>query len=550
MWSARILSGTQTGQIVRLKMGRNVVGRSQQCDVVIQSHGVSKEHCEINVYSDKIMLVDLKSSNGTFLNGIRIQNAIANKGDKVAVHDVILDLLPQEALERSPLPQIQQQQPHSVQSPMHASSQAIQQMQAPQMPYQVHQPPEMMGKSPDIQAPVHSQENLVTALLGQVQSYMERVALPGVYKIAELTEFKLVLGGFVGVFIFFVTVLSMFPMMQITKDSIVAESMRRASSLARSVAQVNQQAYLNKNFTGMNTHSAESEEGVTQAVIIDQADASIVAPASRLGQTMKLPFALKTIREGKAIAELIDSNTIAASYPIGVYDPNTGDPQIRAYAIVIYDISSMAFDTGRAISLFMQTLVIASVLGLLVFYFMYHLVEFPIRNLNNQLDEAMKSKTDDIRIRFEFPVLQQLITNINSLLTRSWAAEMAGGSGRPTQSQGFEQEAENLVQLMMLPCAALNVNGDIISCNSRFEQFARRSIAQLTGQNLSTIGDAALQQNIEHLIQQGRENPYAIHSDQLEFSGQSCRINAQTFLTSGSIDYFLVVITPDEGSPE
>jgi pSer/pThr/pTyr-binding forkhead associated (FHA) protein len=545
MWSARILSGSQFGQITRLKTGRNIVGRGQQCDLVIPSQGVSKEHCEINIYSDKIMLVDLKSSNGTYLNGVRIQNAIANLGDKIAVHDVIFDLVPQQPPE--PLLQATSQlgphKPAATHPPSLAQHQPMpsQSMQHPQ----IHPPPETSGRTPESRN--LSSENLVVSLLAQLQAYMERVALPGLFKIAELTEFKWILGGFIGIFIFFVTILSMFPMMQITKDSIVSESMRRASSLARSVAQVNQQAFLQKNFAGMNTHSAESEEGVTQAVIIDQLDASIVAPASRLGQTMRLPFALKTIREGKSIAELIDSNTIAASYPISAYDPNSGEPSVRAYAIVVYDISSMAFDTGRAISLFMQTLVIASVIGLLIFYFMYHLIEFPIRNLNSQLDEALKTKNDDIRIRYEFPVLQQLITNINSLLTRAWTAEMSTGGGNQASS-GFEQEAENLVQMMMLPCVALTLNGDIISCNVRFEQFARRTTTQLIGQNLTSIGDAALQQNIEHLVHQGRENPFAIHSDRLDFSGQACMINAQTFSNSGNIEYFLVVIAPDEGS--
>lgn len=557
MWSVRILSGPQAGQVVSLKSGRNLVGRGSHCDVSIQSQGVSKEHCEIHLYPDKIMLVDLHSANGTFLNGIRVQNAIANLGDKIGVHDIIFDLFPQQKeVTRTEVMQKPGSMP--VPSPLPAAAPLVfptpnyAPQYSPQSPHGPPQPmPMPMHQIPPGPSEAAPAENAVNQFIYRFQEYMERVALPGIYKLAELTDFKIVLGGFVGIFIFFVTILSMFPMMRITQESISAESMRRASSLARTVAQVNQQALLQKKFSEMNTHSAESEEGVKQAVVIDQLDGSILAPASRMGQTLNLPFAVKTRREGKALVEMIDSSTIGASYPIGVYDPNTGDPSIRAFAIVIYDVSSMAVDPSRAISLLMQTLVIASFLGIFVFYFMYQLVEFPIRTLNQQLDEAMRQKSDDIRIPFEFPVFQKLVGNVNSLLTRSASGGMGADPNIPPPSQNSELQAANLVNLITLPCAAISAHGLVMACNSRFEQFARQTTAQLIGQTLNAIGDASLQQNMEHLIQQGRENPYSVHSDQLEFSGQVCNIHAQTFTSGGgSIDYFLVVITPNEGSSE
>ncbi len=89
MWALRILTGPQAGQFIELKMGKNVVGRAPQCDVKLTSPGVSKEHTEINVLKDKILVTDLKSSNGTYLNGIRIQNGLMRLGDKLGIHDIL-----------------------------------------------------------------------------------------------------------------------------------------------------------------------------------------------------------------------------------------------------------------------------------------------------------------------------------------------------------------------------------------------------------------------------------------------------------------------------
>ena len=83
MWSLKFLTGPQMGQVIQLKNGKNLIGRGDQCDIRISTQGISKEHAEIQVYSDKMMIVDLRSSNGTFVNGIKIQNSLIKLGDKV-----------------------------------------------------------------------------------------------------------------------------------------------------------------------------------------------------------------------------------------------------------------------------------------------------------------------------------------------------------------------------------------------------------------------------------------------------------------------------------
>src|SRR5438477_626859 len=82
--------------------GKGLIGRAPHCDVKITSHGVSKEHAEIHVYKDKIMVADLKSSNGTYVNGVRVQNGLIRLGDKMSVHDVIFDIIPAPDIRPTP----------------------------------------------------------------------------------------------------------------------------------------------------------------------------------------------------------------------------------------------------------------------------------------------------------------------------------------------------------------------------------------------------------------------------------------------------------------
>jgi hypothetical protein len=542
MWALRVLTGPMAGQVCDLKMGRNLIGRAVHCDVKMSSHGVSKEHAEVHVYNDKIIVTDLKSSNGTFVNGIRVQTGLIRLGDKISVHDVICDIIPAPDIRPAPVP--------SSMSGGNAAPNFYPQNY--QEPYPQQMAPQMMGAiNPENLASepvgrVVPPPGLMQNLMFQINDYLERVLLPGVYKLAQLVDFKYVLGGFIIAFIFAVTLLSMIPMVQITRSSVLAESKRRAQSIARNVAMSNQQMLLQGNISSLNTQLAETEDGVKEVMIIQASDGMILAPASRAGVTPNIPFVHVARREGKAQVEQINSQTIGASFPIGQYDPNTGEPSVKAHAIVIYDIGSLAFDDGHVLSLFFQTLILACLVGLLLFFFMYKLIEYPIVSLNNQLDIALRDKKDSTDVDFQFPALQSLVSNINSLLSRY----LHGGddSGGPVNMVSRDVEAENLVQLMGYPTIAVSGEDRIICVNGNFEQIAHATRAQLHNQTLSAIPDAALQQNLQHLTQKSREVPGAIHSDQLEFNGHNCQIHCQAMgVENSTIAYFVICITPVEG---
>ena len=70
-------------------MKRITIGRSSDNNVVINNNMVSRYHCEIIQESNRIKIVDLNSSNGTFVNGRRIYGAtFLNYSDNVCVHNI------------------------------------------------------------------------------------------------------------------------------------------------------------------------------------------------------------------------------------------------------------------------------------------------------------------------------------------------------------------------------------------------------------------------------------------------------------------------------
>lgn len=85
--------GSSRGRQIQLKRQTTVLGKSEQCDVRIVSRIASRRHCEISMEKDFVVLRDLNSRNGTFLNDTRITGqAFLNDGDRIIVGDAVFSV--------------------------------------------------------------------------------------------------------------------------------------------------------------------------------------------------------------------------------------------------------------------------------------------------------------------------------------------------------------------------------------------------------------------------------------------------------------------------
>jgi transcriptional regulator with AAA-type ATPase domain len=66
-----------------VKSGAKVVGRDEDCDTVLEGSEVSRRHAELRVDGPLLVVRDLGSSNGVFVNGVRTADAPLGPGDVV-----------------------------------------------------------------------------------------------------------------------------------------------------------------------------------------------------------------------------------------------------------------------------------------------------------------------------------------------------------------------------------------------------------------------------------------------------------------------------------
>ncbi len=76
------------GTVYEIPVGEFTLGRSSACNVVANENAVSKVHARIERAADQVVLEDLSSSNGTFVNGTRVRTAVLRDTDTLELANV------------------------------------------------------------------------------------------------------------------------------------------------------------------------------------------------------------------------------------------------------------------------------------------------------------------------------------------------------------------------------------------------------------------------------------------------------------------------------
>jgi len=94
MWLLKTAEGAAPALTFRLLPGSvKTVGRATGANFIVDAALVSRVHCRLTAGAGEIEVVDLDSTNGTFVNGQRVEKrATAKAGDRIGVGRVELEV--------------------------------------------------------------------------------------------------------------------------------------------------------------------------------------------------------------------------------------------------------------------------------------------------------------------------------------------------------------------------------------------------------------------------------------------------------------------------
>lgn len=88
-----VLAGPRRGSELPLHRPRVVIGRSMGADLVFGDETVSREHASIAFRDGSFVVEDLRSSNGTFVNGERVEERALQHGDRIRLGNLELQVI-------------------------------------------------------------------------------------------------------------------------------------------------------------------------------------------------------------------------------------------------------------------------------------------------------------------------------------------------------------------------------------------------------------------------------------------------------------------------
>jgi pSer/pThr/pTyr-binding forkhead associated (FHA) protein len=91
MWVLQTAEEAEFPFIFRILPGNiKTVGRATRADFIVDAPLVSRLHCRLTAGAAELEVVDLDSTNGTFVNGRRVERALLRLGDRLGIGRVEL----------------------------------------------------------------------------------------------------------------------------------------------------------------------------------------------------------------------------------------------------------------------------------------------------------------------------------------------------------------------------------------------------------------------------------------------------------------------------
>jgi len=84
-WALIVETGPQAGLTYVLGPGETTVGRDPSSDIFLGDVTVSRHHARFHVDDTGLTVTDVGSTNGTYVNGVRVEKARLQPGDELFI---------------------------------------------------------------------------------------------------------------------------------------------------------------------------------------------------------------------------------------------------------------------------------------------------------------------------------------------------------------------------------------------------------------------------------------------------------------------------------
>lgn len=423
MFKLVAVGGKMRGQEISLRDGENVVGRAPECDHQLGVDGVSKKHMKVTVHGDTAIVEDLGSSNGTFLNGKLIKKSALKSGDKLALPNVIFQVV--NVIEKKVV----------VKKTIVKSKEAD---------LNVDNPNDALDNEP-----------MPSDIFGKLRHNFKHKFMSFIYSFNEEYEWKWMVAFVLVLFIVVNIALTIFPILRDNRQILLFELAKRGVHYTEDIARLNARALERKDIDKLDTAFLDNEDGVTSYELFDM-EGRIVRPTSKLNQYISDTFSVSAKNEivkviqgnskskDDTIKQFLEDGEVGIARAIKAYNVRSGAEEPVGIIAIRFAPKSLVMEASNNLKAYLETLTTSLLVGIIFFAIIYYLTIRPIEELRIQIEFALRGRIKEIDLKKQMDELIPLRNSINNIVQR--VREMTGGEGSGGGSN-IEDDTSYLNQL-------------------------------------------------------------------------------------------------------
>lgn len=390
MYKLIAVGGKLRGKDIILNSGTNTVGRSHECDHQLEIDGISKKHMQITVNGDNCFLEDLGSSNGTFVNGKLVKKKTLADKDKIALPNIILQVVYVKEKKVIIKKQIAKTDEESSD----------------------HEPKEIAPKD----------------LLGKLKFTFKHKIMSVLYGFNQQYEWNFMLGALLVIFIAGVVSITVGPVMLSAEDMVYREIKERGKQYASEVARINAIHLKRGDLQRIDTLFLDrlESEGVESYELFDM-EGRIIRPASKIDTYIQDVLSIKAKDKFKDTGRYdltyidtnLDNNVVGIAKTLQVSNVNTGQNEAVGIIAIKFKPDSVRKLAIMKTTIYLKSFIYACMLGVIFFGCIYYLTTRPLEELKSQVEDVMRGRKKELDSEFQFVEIKSLRNSFNAVLQKN-----------------------------------------------------------------------------------------------------------------------------------
>lgn len=501
------VGGSVRGKMYEVHSGETIVGRGDVANIKLNYDGISKKHFKITNVDGALILEDMGSSNGTFINEKLVRNQYLKPGDLISVPGAIFQLIKRKGSENK----------------------------AHNDDAQVQNPTDYYaGNNISFEESVKNENKSILAKI------LHNHVLKILYEMNGKHQWKTI----ITTLIILLTVSNIFftigPVLDDAHSMLISELKQRAKQYVDEVERTNAVMLSKLQIDNINDLSLRQAESDIQSYLIFDSNGRVIRPVDKLNTHINDTFAVGLMEWSKQnednarkmFVRQVGEGAIGVGKAIRVLNVETQRETIVGYVTIKFipvTLTTIAMSNRLA---YVKALIISGIFAFVFFLLIYYVTARPLQEITWHVQQANMGKTFESKSNYQMQEIKNLRKYLEQTFLRLKEATVDDNSKWEREDeQPYQERAHQLLGVIQGAAIVLDSQKNILYLNAKGEDLLGIRESMTQGSSLlEVLRDQGVAAQILYLCEESANNNGQPKSADYEIKGEKVHIGSVALL--------------------